>query len=184
MMPGDSSLVVCEYDQDLVSAITMTVLDKPIEFQFAPKITSEANTSDWLEADLWAQEPLKVHKGSGGRKIAMEWEYIATDNVFTGKKIANILRTLKTYFFEFNRQPPKYPLVIVSFTEVLPEKVPCRMTSLNITYSDEKIKQGGKYYPLYIKVSIQLELVTTANISGEKAKVDMPGLKPMNPQWY
>ena len=162
----DSSLV--QFCNGLASKAVFIVLegskDYSIDFQFPPRILSDSNTSDWLEVDIWSYEPLKVHKGSGGRKVNMEWEYIATDRVFNAKKIRSEIHKLKSYFFSF--EGDKYPIVRVNYTEVLPN-VPLRLRDLNISHGPEIINNDG-FFPLYTKVAITLDLATNMSKEGEK----------------
>lgn len=180
----DSSLT--SFDASLADACEMTVLEGgKVKFQFAPRITNESNSSLWLEKDTWSIEPLRIHRGSSGRKLNMEWEYVATDTVFTGSAIASEIRKLKTYFFEFKRA--RYPVVEVKYTHVIPKKTPFRMRDLQVTYGPELVESGGDNYPLYSKVAIQLELATTVagKAQGQKDKVVVPPLvKSVVPEWY
>jgi hypothetical protein len=204
---GDSSL--CEYDAALAGSAQLIIVspvgssfssgaasgqlggaglstntqNSGIEFQFAPTIVSESNGLNFQKTDLFSHEPLAILATATGRKINVEWEYFATDKNFTGKKIASILRTLKSYFFTFKFI--RYPLVKFKYMYVLPVLTDFRMMSCNITYSPEKVNSGGGYYPIWSKVGIELELATTlSNPQKPPAKNVAPGLKPVRPDWY
>ena len=172
----DSSLV--SFCSGLASKATFIVLEGlknyRVEFQFPPKILSDSNTSDWLEVDIWSYEPMKVHKGSGGRKVNMEWEYIATDRVFNAKKIKSEIHKLKSYFFDFKGD--KYPIVRVNYTEALPN-VPLRLRDLNISHGPEIINNGG-FFPLYTKVAITLDLATNMSKKGENSEKAKNAIAP------
>lgn len=177
----DSSLAA--FDAQLAASASMTVLGAvKISFQFAPRVVSDSNSSEWLEQDLWGIEPLKIHKGSGGRKLTVEWEYIATDNQFSASNIATILRGLKSYFFLFKRGT--YPVVKFKFSEVVPDAMNFRMMNCQITHGPEMVMSGGKFYPLYSKVSVNLELATKINVPGEPPKVSEPPLLGAQATWY
>lgn len=185
----DSSLNT--FDAKIVDSCKFTIntssgSDISIEFQFAPKITSDSNSSEWLTEDVWSIEPLNIHKGSSGRKISMEWEYVATDPNFTGTKIAGILRKLKTYFFEYDQPATWYPIVKVQYTEVIPILTHFRLKDCQISHGPEITDQGGKLYHLYTKVSVKLELATNlANpLSEGDPLIEIDPLKSVVPEWY
>lgn len=175
----DSSLV--QFDKDLVNNIQFIVLNNiNIQFQFAPKIVSDSNSSKWIEEDILGHEPLAIQAGASARQIVMEWEYVATDNKFTPETISGELRKLKGYFFDFTEA--KYPLVHVKFTEVLPVLTPFRMLDINIQHGPEMVGKGNKFYPLYSKCSVTLKMATNLADSGEKPK-EGAGLQSLNPLW-
>ena len=192
MIMADSSLIT--FDKQLIQGIVFRVfLDgKKINFQFAPKIVSDANTSAWDEHDIWSIELLRIHKGSVGRRIVMEWEYVATDSKFTGSYIATELRKLKTYFFAFDENT--YPVIEMKYTHIVPVITYFRLRDLNIQHSPELVKQGDTSYPLHTKVSCTLELATSArgptSAKGKKShkeqdKVDVPPInQAVKPEWY
>jgi len=163
-----------------------------INFQFPPRIVSESNSSNWLSEDVWAIEPIKIHKGSEGRKVTMEWEYIVTNGDWTGEKISKIMINLKKYFFEFTDNI--YPTMTIQYTCVFPSPTPFRLASVNITYSPEIVKTGDTYWPLQTKISCNLELCTRvqSDISPRKGKSakDVEGkmtIKPLelaDTGWY
>ena len=185
---SDSSLV--PFDKQLAEVVKFAVdvsgelID--IEFQFAPKITSESNSSKWIEVDSFAIEPIRLHKGASGRKVTIEWEYIATDsNQWNGKTISENLRNLKSYNFKF--KPDFYPLVRVKYMHVLPEITDFRMEDVNITYSPELVFSGGDFYPLHTKVIVNLSLATSVNVKdldAEQKKMAVQPLQPVIPEWY
>jgi hypothetical protein len=158
-----------------------------IEFQFMPKLKSESNTSTWEESDIWAVEPLKIHKGSGGKKLAMEWEYLASDEIWNCGKVAKTLKNLKTYFFEFTRET--YPTAKIIYGTSIPSPTYFRIMDVSITYSDEIIFNNGMH-PLHSRVSVSLELATNVNEPGGKQSSDAEGKLPVDPlsaaifDWY
>jgi len=168
---GDSKLI--PFDTSLLEKIEFVVdlsEDKSrlreIEFQFPPKIVSDSNAGLWLEVDIWGIEPLRIHKGSAGRKVEVEWEYIATDSIFTPAKINEQIKRLKSYFFEFKRGV--MPVVNVTLTKAIEPKVPFRIHDVAITHGPEIIK-NGEYYPLYTKVAMAMSLATTVSVSGGRS---------------
>lgn len=178
LAPFDAQLAAGAVLKNLVNGAT-------IPFQFAPRVTSQSNTSLWLEKDLWSIEPLKIHKGSGGKKLSIEWEYIATDTTFTGAKIAQIIRDLNAYFFEFRRGT--YPLVQFSFGEVVPNGPNFRLMQADVSYGPEIAQNGGKAYYVYTKVSASLEMASNlkapAGGTGQP-KLTVQPVKSISPQWY
>lgn len=195
-MPNpDSSLD--SYDRSITNAIVFTALDVYVYFQFPPRIITESNSSSWEQHDIWAIEPLKIHKGSDGRKLNMEWEYLASSKIWTPRTIASNLRTLKQYFFAFKRI--EYPLVKIKYGQVIPSKINWRLMSVNVTYSKELFGKGVNIHPLHTVVSVSLELATTVNVkdSGggafaggvsasetEAAKLQVDPLRTIEPSWY
>jgi hypothetical protein len=178
---ADSSLV--QIDRIAVSKIRFKLNNgHEIRFQFPPKITQESNSSTWEEKDLWAIEPLYIHKGSSGRKITMKWEYVATDPSWDAQRIGNMLRDLKSYFFEFKRE--LYPVAEVSFGTVIPIPTNFRIYDVSIAYSDELINNNG-IHPLHTTVTVSLGLATKVNESTTKeSKLEVPPLGDAIPQWY
>jgi len=176
-----------DYDRRLLASCVFTVLPNgaTINFQFPPRIISENNDSLWDESqDARSIEPIKVHRGSSGRKLNMEWEYICTDNTWNPTKISETLRLLKAYFFEFNGF--FYPLLLIKYTEVIPIPTHFRLMNTQIDYSPEIATSGGSSHPLYTKVNIGLEIATTLNTgmddSGDKLKQEP--LRACDPRWY
>lgn len=179
----DSSLI--PFDRGLADLCKFNVLNKgEIKFQFPPRILSESNNSEWESKDAVAIEPIKIHRGSGGRKLSMEWEYLATDQSWTAKDVAKELKNLKRYFFDF--ELTKYPVCEISYTEVIPELIQFRLMSADITYSPEIVNSGGFYHPIHTKIAVSLELVTRispgANPGGDKVK--QKPLKNAEFEWY
>jgi hypothetical protein len=162
--------------------------DEKIEFQFPPRVMSDQNQSEWMPIDVWGMEPLKIHKGSGGRKISMEWEYVATDHIFNGSKVASICRKLKSYFFKFPKAWSYYPIVKIKYGEMIPDQITFRLMNVNMTHSPEMTDNGGIMYPIYTKVAISIEMVTDisdANSKGKpKIKVHPLDTIKMKDNWY
>ncbi len=188
-MAGDSSL--CDFDRGLVESATLIVLaltpeQKNVEFQFPPKIVGESNASNWNEtSDVMSIERVKYMMGAQGRRLDVEWEHIATDNVWTPDKIFTQLNNLKSYFYEFSKNG--YPIISFKYTKILDSDggVPFRMKDFNISNGPEYIKGAGGYFPLYSKVKIGIELVTTlASAEDVNKKVKMPQLKNVRKEWY
>ena len=153
-----------------------------IEFQFPPKISHETNSSSWRETDILAIELLRIFRGSVGRRITVEWEYIASGSVWTGSRIASNLRFLKSYFFEFKFQ--QYPVVQFKYTLIVPEPMNFRLRDLNINYGPELV---NGYYPLYTKVVATLELATRVSSPEspeDLPKVNVPPLQEVQSMWY
>jgi len=185
-MGGDDSL--SPRDKKILDSAVFELYNKQkIEFQFPPKILSDSNQSVWFEVDVWSIEPARIHKGSNGRRIKMEWEYLASDPKFTSKKISNELRKLKSYFFEFGKERFNmiYPKIDVKYTEVIPVITPFRLRDLSITYSEELINNNG-WHPLHTKVSTDLELVTLVSNEeqGKEGIVVNSGVANTQWEWY
>lgn len=181
---GDSSLV--PFDAKLAKSVSYVVKAggaKMIEFQFAPKILSESNSSRWQESDIFGVEPLRIFWGASGREILVEWEYVATDKQWTATKIAGIVRDLKSYFFEFKQTT--YPIVELKYMEVIPTVTKFRLRNADITYSPEIVDNGG-IYPLHTKVATKLQLATSVGSKDEQqAKMKNNALLPPTPaEWY
>ena len=179
---GDSSLTPFDKVLAMMASFKNDVNGETISFQFPPHITGESNSSTWEDQDIWAIEPLKIHKGSQGRSLTMKWEYIATDSVWTAEKIADNLRKLKGYFFKFTEE--KYPIVILKYGTITPIALNFRMMSLDIAYSDEIVDNEG-YHPFRTEVTTKLELATRINsFAGGEEKMPVKPLKNAEPEWY
>lgn len=91
-----------KFEQGLLKTARLDVMPKTgityhIDFQFPPKIISETNSMEWKTKDqIMASGPFVIQMGAHGRSLEVEWEYIATDNKFTPKFIAEMLRKLKS----------------------------------------------------------------------------------------
>lgn len=177
----DSSTVT--FDDIAASEIVFKVLTRiDVAFQFPPKIITDSNSSSWLEKDIWAIEMLRIHRGSIGRKITTEWEYVATDSQFNATYIAQQLRNLKAYYFAFGRN--EYPIIEMQYQEVVPVQINFRLRDHSIQYSREIVENGGRH-PLHTKVTATLEVATTVNISeADKDKVKQKPLIRVNKMWY
>jgi hypothetical protein len=161
---------------------------KEVEFQFPPRVKSDSNSSTWEEQDLWSIEPLKIHHGSSGRRISMEWEYLASDPKWTVTEINTQLRNLRSYFFEFSRKT--YPVAAVKCGGVIPIATKFRIMDVNVAYSDELIDNGG-IGPLHYKVTTTLELATNLSKLGtptdaekEQEKLNVQPLGKAQFDWY
>ena len=179
-----------QVDRKLTKNVVFKIFgSKQIRFQFPPRIITEQNSSSWLEKEIWSIELLRIHRGSIGRRLNMEWEYVATDNVFTPESIALEIRTLKRYFFEFEGIK-EYPVVVVKYGQVIPEEMNFRLRDVNVQYSRELMNDGS---PLHSKVNVTLELATKLNVSKEdkdslskraKGKLNQKPLAAAKPTWY
>lgn len=181
---ADSSLA--PIDLKMATLPILSVYGIKIDFQFPPKITGETNA--WVvgeQENLLSYGPLKVLAGMAGRTINVEWEYIATDNKFSGKIITGHLRNLKQYYFAFRAKGSKqnaiHPVVQFKYGAVVPDLVNFRMMNLTITYGPELVVQGGDLFPLYSKAAIVLELASTL---GPPDKLLVPDLRRVEPAWY
>lgn len=155
-----------------------------VDFQFPPRVKSDSNSSLWQEKEQVSIEPVKTHMGSSGRKISMEWEYIASDPQWTVPEINKMLRNLRSYFFEFSGEV--YPVAAIKCGAVIPVATKFRIMDVSIAYSDELIDNDG-IGPLYYKVTVSLELATNLS-TGDKPedppKLDIEPLGAAIFEWY
>jgi hypothetical protein len=160
-----------------------------INLQFPPKVVSENNSMIWADkANTYSTGPVVWQKGATARKLEVEWEYIATDNVFTPDFIALQLRHLKSYHFEFKLPGSFLPVVVFKYTEILPDNIKFIMKNIAISYGPEMVAFNGKYHPLYTKAAISIQMVTQlGSIDGKEPPRQAfsenlsPGPKP---EWY
>ena len=104
----------------------------------------------------------------------------------TGAKIAGMLRTLKSYFYDFVND--HYPIVKVKYLDVLPEETKFRMNDVSIEYGPEILDN----YPVYTKVSTKLTLATSLHTEdffagGEEVsedKIQELGIERVRISWY
>jgi hypothetical protein len=175
-----------EFDRKLASSVVFKITDasgiKEVQFQFAPKITSESNSSNWIEAPFNAFHPARRFQGAGGRKLTMEWEYIASDKEFDAAKVATQIRAVKSYFYDFIANLAIWPLAKVQHTNVIPIETDFILRDLAITYGPELINNNG-VHPLYTKVVTQLDLMTNISVVGQPKLGG--SLRPLvKPDWY
>ena len=182
----DSCLVA--YDAQLAQSASLQVVvggggGVPIDFQFPPKIVSDTNNSMWNEWHMTGIEPIPYHTGSGGRKLVVEWEYIATGDGYDGPAIAEILRALKSYFFDF--QIGDMPIVKFQYSGVVPDAIDFRLMQCQITHGPEMVGSGSSAYPLYTKVQISISMVTTGSAPDDpEPKNPQAPLQAVQPTWY
>lgn len=177
----DSSLA--PVDRNIAgTAIFIVPTGTDVVFQFPPRVTGESNSSIWPGQDAVSHQPVKIHMGSSGRSVNMEWEYIATDPSFSGVRIAEILRGLKAYFFKFEIE--QYPLVKVKCGSSIPELTDFRLMNLQITHGQELVVSGEGFYPVHTKVAVTLELADTVSDESGVPKIDVDNLQSVNPRWY
>jgi len=179
----DSSLR--QFDKKLAEQCWFKLYNsKRIEFQFAPKLVSENNSSLWMEVPQWSYEPLRIHKGSQGRRVNMEWEYLASDRKFNCSKVGLELKKLKSYFFEFEIKNKRiYPTVQVRYTKTIPQNTQFRIRDVNITFGPEIIENQG-IHPLYTKVAVLLELATNLATKTSDPKIINKNLQKPALTWY
>lgn len=178
----DSSLA--PFDKKLADKIFfLNMTDERIIFQFVPKIVNESNGTEWEIKNQGSFQPIKYIKTGSGRKLTMEWEYIATDGVFTPSKIAAQIRKTKVNFYEFT--VGSYPAYRLSYGELTgPRPAYFRGMDINITYSPELVLNGDTVFPLHTKISLGLELATNGSFKGEDEKMDVEPLPGVILDWY
>jgi hypothetical protein len=160
-----------------------------IKLQFPPKVVSENNSMIWADkANTYSTGPVVWQKGATARKLEVEWEYIATDNVFTPDFIALQLRNLKSYHFDFKLPGSFLPVVVFKYTAILPDDIKFIIKNINISYSPEIIAFNEKYHPIHTKVVVSLQMVTQlGTIDGKQPprqafSLNLP--KGPKPEWY
>jgi hypothetical protein len=137
---------------------------KPIPIQFPPRITSETKNPTWDEEPIFSYEPIAIFKGSEARKLNVEIKYVVTsaNGEFNPDNIANICRSIKSYAYNIGTDSEKaFPTVTVSWPRILPGKCACRLTDLNIEYSEAMV--GGSssgFFPLVTTITFALHVVT------------------------
>ena len=155
-----------KFDQGLIKEAQLRIQPAPgkdflIAFQFPPKIISESNSMLWDEtSDVYATGPVVYQKGATARKLEVEWEYIATDNVFNPDFIAKQLRGLKSYHFDFQLPIGFLPVVVFKYTNILPDNIKFILKGLNISYGPEMVANNGSFHPLYTKATISIQMAT------------------------
>jgi hypothetical protein len=181
------------FDQKLLKSAEMIIqpkagVEKIVIFQFPPKITSESNSVNWKSQETQGYQPIQIHSGNSGRAIDVEWEYIATDNVFTPEFIALQLRNFKTYFFEFKfgGVGTYMPVIKFKYTGIMPDGMKCRVVNGSVSYGPEMIMQGGVFYPLYSKATVSLVMATQGGGEGhppvQAFATNLPAT--VKPEWY
>jgi len=115
---------------------------------------------------------------------------LASSSVWTPSIIAQNLKILKSYFFEFEEKT--YPMVQVRYTTQIPVLTDFRLMNVNITYSPEMFGNVKARHPLHTRVNCSLELATDLQVGlkgGQKTasidkKEQQTPLRDAIPAWY
>lgn len=191
--------ILAPFDAEVTDSVILKIGGKPgstqIRFQFPPKITSDAKTSNWKSVFQASWEPLKYYWGSEARKVTLEAEWIATGRgLFSGPVIAAQLQAVKRYFYAATVGKGPYPLVLLTAYEIVQGPAPFRLMDYSTSFGPELVKSGGDtgsagFYPLYSKMTLSLELATTVSgtpgegVVVKKPKIKVGDLKPLQPKW-
>ena len=88
------------FDDLLTSRTELELVGKRIvQFQFPPIIKSDNKHLNWNEIDMRNIEPLGIFQGSKAREIEMKWTYIVTGGKWPAKKIAEMVKGIRSFFY-------------------------------------------------------------------------------------
>lgn len=181
-------------DQDALSNVNIKfysglTLDSS-NLQFPPKITKDHKKGNFEGQNLTAFEPLPKYLGAESRGISLEFQWVMGGD-FTPEKVHNTISQIKEYYYKAflavgNSGNGKFPLVtITKFYGIITTQSTWRMTNVSVSYSEELVKIDGKWYPLHVKVTIDLE--STTQIKGPKGDKTLTANGPLEKPdltWY
>lgn len=146
-----------------------------IPLQFPPRVTADTKSSKWHVKDTKAYEPYKQYFGAESAALTLELEYIATDSDFTPRKISQITKTIKGYFYYSDVKSASEVYPAIKITDLYGWVVGTayfRLMNFSTSFGETLIYEAGgtagNVWPLYTKIILNLELATQiAPVSGE-----------------
>lgn len=186
------AFILADADKDAISQINIT--GDPSGFslnsdniQFPPILTKDGKSANWETKDSSSYEPVAWLKSSNPRNIEIKFEWVIGGK-WTPEFVHKTVDDVKKYFYMvyLSKFDNKYPAVIINkLYGLIGVKTSWRMNAINIGYSPELIKIGGKWYPFHVTMTMDLLAVTkikggvSGPMSGITNIVDQP-----EPGWY
>ncbi len=179
-------------DKDAISQINIT--GNPSKFtldagniQFPPIITKDSKNGNWETRDSSSYEPISFLKSSNPRNLGIKFEWVAGGN-WPPERIHSIIDDVKSYFYlvYIAKFDSNYPAVIITkLYGLITQRTSWRMNNVEVTYSPELIKIGGKWYPLHTTLNLDLLSVTQikGGISGPMTSITNI-VDKVEPGWY
>jgi hypothetical protein len=157
--------------------------------QFPPIITKDTKNANWHTTDAMSYEPIAFFKSANPRDLGLEFQWIIGGK-WDPDKVHKTIDDVKKYFYTcyLGSSFQQYPIVeITKLYNIITQRTTWRLNSVNVVYSPELVNVNGKWYPLNVKLSMDLLSIT-------KLKGDQGGDTPMQelntledspkPGWY
>lgn len=149
-------------------------LQKRIEFQFPPKITSDNRKGTWDEGELRGIEPVAVFRTSGPREITLTWTYIVTGGQWTVQRITDNVHAIRGYFaLVRNRNINRNLVVEFQLWQYGGKVTSFRIKSIDVKHSETlvtpcvgKVGDVSQAYPLRTDITVELRLWTQGSSIG------------------
>jgi hypothetical protein len=187
------AFILAEIDQDAISKVNITGdpsgfnLDSS-NIQFPPIITKDSKSASWQTHEAQSYEPIAFFKSGNPREIGLEFQWVIGGE-WTPDKVHTTISKVKGYFYTAYKGSAlkEYPAVIITnLYNIITQKTTWRMDSVNITYSPELIKLDGAWYPLHVKMA--MNLLSATRLAGESDKTPMQKITKLESKpelgWY
>jgi len=160
--------------------------------QFPPTITKDSKSANWNTIDAMSYEPIAFFKSGNPRDLGLEFQWVIGGK-WTPDFVHEITDKVKSYFYTCYQggNMVDYPIVEINkLYNLIKKRTTWRLNSVNVIYSPELINIGGAWYPLHVKLSMDLLSVTQLKPVGDGGGGDTPmqELKTLEekptPGWY
>jgi hypothetical protein len=188
------AFTLAKADKDAIGQVNIT--GKPSGFslnsgnlQFPPTITKDSKSANWQTTDLMSYEPLAFFKSANPRDLGLEFQWVVGGQ-WSPEKVHKTIDDVKKYFYTcyMGSAFQEYPIVeITKLFNLITQRTTWRMNSVNVTYSPELVNIGGKWYPLHVKLTMDLLSVTKlkGDASGDTPMQELSSLEDSpKPGWY
>jgi hypothetical protein len=186
------SWTLSKADQDALSEVDISFYSgltlNSSTLQFPPKITKDSKGGTFDEQYRGAYEPLPIYKGASSRELGLEFQWVIGGG-FVPDEVHHTISQIKEYFYKAFISAggsKKFPLVTINKLYcIITTRSTWRMHDVNVVYSEELIKVAGKWYPLHVKVTINLKSTTQiGSSSGDKPYAPSGPLAKPDITWY
>lgn len=162
--------------------------------QFPPIITKDSKSANWNTIDAMSYEPIAFFKSGNPRDLGLEFQWV-TGGRWTPGLIHSTIDKVKSYFYTCYQggNMADYPVVEITklYDLITKQRTTWRLNSVNVIYSPELVNISGVWYPLHVKLSMDLLSVTQLKPVGEVSageNTPMQDLKTLEekpkPGWY
>lgn len=164
---------------------------------FPPIVTKDSKSAQWKELPSGGFEPFKYYTQSQSRQLGLEFQWVTGGHSTSDPiKLHETLSRIKAYFYGayYGGSKNRYPVVkivklygLIDDTSKNGKNAAFRMINVDINYSKEMTKVNEIWYPLHVKLSMNLE--SASQIKGsesEKAPYESFINLPSRPKvtWY
>ena len=147
------------------------------DFQFPPICVSDSKAGHYLEADVVANDTLKIGLGSEARNLTIEATYVL-DGDWKASDIYGAIRTLKANLYEGEQK--KARIVTINFYHISEDSGTYAYMNFDIKYEGPIMGLGKDAWPMVTKATMAFKSWTQL-INKEV----VGGLKPVaTKMWY